>query len=585
MTIKPEYPRPRLRRDSYINLNGEWEFCLNRAPDCAIYDRSIRVPFPPEAPLSGLGIAVEPEDYLHYRRSFSLPQGFNRGRVLLHFGAVDQECEVVVNGHAVGGHRGGYLPFALDITDALQAGGNVVEVCARDQTESAPYARGKQKLTRKGHMASIFYTPCSGIWKTVWLESVPERYIVDLRFTPHCESGQVELFVETNAPGRAEVGIRFGDEAVFSGSVATDEPVFIDLANPRLWLPETPNLYDVRVRFGEDRVDSYLGMRCFEARPDANGVMRFFLNGEPFFFNGVLDQGYWPEGLLTAPSEDALRRDILAMKDLGFNTLRMHVKVEEEMFYTLCDRLGMVVWQDMPNGGDEYDMTFVTYLPNGIRPFGRVVRDSHYRWFARRDAGGRAQFCEELEGMVRLLYSYPCVALWTPFNEGWGQFDAREATERIRRIDPTRLVNEACGWFDQGGGDVYSIHNYLRRLKVSPKPPRVVALTEYGGVACPVPGHTASDKAFGYKKACTSGEELTHRYERLWNEEILPAIQSGLSAAIYTQVSDIEDEVNGIMTYDREVVKLDRNTVKALNARLVEAFRRAVSSGAGRNEV
>ena len=571
---KPEYPRPRLRRDSCILLNGAWEFCVSRSADRAAYDRVIQVPFPPEAPLSGAGIAVQPEDYLHYRRAFSLPEGFHRGRVLLHFGAVDQECEVRVNGRLAGSHRGGYLPFSLDVTEALREGENVIELCARDSTEGAPYARGKQKRIRKGRMASIFYTPCSGIWKTVWLESVPVRYIADLRFTPHCDASQIELFIQTNAPGQAEVEIQFEDDRIWSGRVATDAPVRVELANPRLWSPDAPNLYDVSVRFGEDRVTSYFGMRCVEAKPDSGGVPRFFLNGAPFFFNGVLDQGYWPEGLLTAPSEDALRRDILAMKALGYNTLRMHVKVEEEAFYTLCDRLGMVVWQDMPNGGGEYDMAFVTYLPNGIEPFGRIVRDSHYRWFARQDADGRAQFHEELEGMVRLLYSYPCIALWTPFNEGWGQFDARAATERIRRIDATRPINEACGWFDQGGGDVFSFHNYLRRLKVSPKPPRVVALTEYGGYAFPVPGHTTGDKAFGYKKACRSGGELTRRYEQLWNEEILPAVQNGLSAAIYTQLSDVEEEVNGILTYDRQVLKLDEAAVRQLNARLYEAFRR-----------
>ena len=576
--IKPEYPRPRLRRDSYLNLNGEWAFCINHSPECASYDRVIRVPFPPEAPLSGVGIVAQPEDTLHYRRTFSLPEGFHRGRVLLHFGAVDQECEVWLNRIKVGGHRGGYLPFSMDITDALQKGENVLEVCARDYTEHAPYARGKQKLTRKGHMASIFYTPCSGIWKTVWLESVPERYITDLKLTPRVDSAQVEMFIRTNTPGQAEAEISFCGAAVWKGVLAANAPARIDLPELHLWSPDTPNLYDVNVRFGEDRVESYFGMRHFEARPDGSGIMRFFLNGEPFFFNGVLDQGYWPDGLLTAPSLDALRHDILTIKGLGYNTLRMHVKVEEETFYTLCDQLGMTVWQDMPNGGGEYNMTFVTYLPNGIEGFGRSIRDSHYRWFARQDAGGRAQYYEELEDMVRLLCSYPCIALWTPFNEGWGQFDAGAATERIRRIDPTRLINEACGWFDQGGGDLFSIHNYLRRLKVSPRPPRVVALTEYGGYACPIRGHTYNDKAFGYKKTCRSGEELTKRYEQLWDTEILPAIRNGLSAAIYTHVSDIEEEVNGIMTYDREIVKFQADTVRKLHARAFEEFDRTASS-------
>ena len=256
---------------------------------------------------------------------------------------------------------------------------------------------------------------------------------------------------------------------------------------------------------------------------------------------------------------------------MGYNTLRKHIKIEEEQFYYLCDKLGMIVWQDMPCGGGEYNILFVTYLPNVSDIFARGVKDSHYGLFARADAEGREQFMRELEGMVRLLYNYPCIALWTPFNEGWGQFDAKKATALIRSIDPDRLVNEACGWYDQGGGDLYSIHNYLRKLKVSPKKDRAVALTEYGGYAYPEKGHMACEKEFGYK-AYSSKEELTANYERLWNEEIYPNLERGLSAAIYTQVSDVEEEINGVFTYDREVVKLEEGAVRALNARLYDEF-------------
>lgn len=569
--VKPEYPRPNLVRDSYINLNGPWEFRIDDAPACRAYDRKILVPFPPEAPLSGVGVVAQPDEYLHYRRRFALPEGFNRGRVILHFGAVDQECEVWLNGTAVGGHRGGYNPFSLDITDALLPGENELTVRARDWTEHRPYARGKQKLKRSGKYASIFYTPCSGIWKTVWLESVPRRHVTGVRFTPLCEASQVRVEVRANMPGSAGVRIRFEGREVWRGEVETGAPADVDLPGFHYWSPEQPNLYDVTVELGEDRVESYFGMRSFGTAPDGKGIVRFTMNGKPFFFNGLLDQGYWPDGLLTAPSDAALEHDIRTLKAMGYNTLRMHVKVEEERFYYLCDRIGMVVWQDMPNGGGDYNMFFVTELPNAYDWFARGVEDSRYEWFMREDAEGREAYCRELDEMVNLLYNYPCIALWTPFNEGWGQFDARKATARIRAIDATRLVNEACGWFDQGGGDLHSIHNYIHKLKVSPKPPRAVALTEYGGYSWPVEGHVPCEKAFGYQ-AYRSREELTDNYARLWNEEIYPNLNNGLSAAIYTQVSDIEEEINGVLTYDREIVKLDEATVRELNRRLYDEF-------------
>ncbi|MBQ8963826.1 MAG: glycoside hydrolase family 2 [Clostridia bacterium] len=569
--VKPEYPRPNLVRDSYVNLNGPWEFCLNQAEACDAYDRQILVPFPPEAPLSGIGEIAQPQDWLHYRRRFTLPEGFNRGRVLLHFGAVDQECDVWLNDVPVGSHRGGYNPFTLDVTDALRPGENALRVRVKDRTEHAPYARGKQKLSRAGKYASIFYTPCSGIWKTVWLESVPRAYITGLRITPLYDQARVRLEISAAAPGRAEVCVSLRGEPVWRGEVATGEPTEIDLPGFEPWSPDCPTLYDLKLTLGEDTVSSYFGMRVFEMKPDARGVPRFYLNKKPFFFNGLLDQGYWPEGLLTAPSEAALEYDIRALKDLGYNTLRKHVKVEEERFYYLCDRLGMVVWQDMPNGGGEYNMFFVTELPNAFDWFARGVADDRYDWFAREDEAGKAQFSRELEEMVARLYNYPCIALWTPFNEGWGQFDAKAATARIRAIDPTRLVNEACGWFDQGSGDLHSIHNYIHKLKVKPKPPRAVALTEYGGYSWAVEGHVPCEKEFGYQ-AYRSREELTRNYERLWNEEIFPNLAQGLSAAIYTQVSDIEEEINGVLTYDREVVKLDAAAVRRLNARLYAEF-------------
>ena len=571
--VKPEYPRPSLVRADWLCLNGVWDCCINRSPECDLYDAAILVPFPPEAPLSGVGRIVGPEDRLHYRRTFALPDSWQSGRRLLHFGAVDQECAVVLNGVEVGTHRGGYLPFTLDVTDALRPGENTLEVHVLDRTERAPYPRGKQLLVRKGRLGGMFYTPVSGIWKTVWLEPVPERHVTALRLTPRFDEGQVELELTANHPGSARVTISFRGGEAWSGEVEAGMSMRIDLPDFHPWSPDAPDLYDVEVAFGDDRVRGYFGMRAFGTVRDRRGVLRFSLNGKPFFFNGLLDQGYWPDSLMTPPSDAALEHDIRTAKALGFNTLRKHVKIEEERFYYLCDKLGMIVWQDMPCGGGSYNMLFVTYLPNLLGKLCRSVRDDRYRLFAREDAEGRTDFHRELGDMVRQLSPHPCIALWTPFNEGWGQFDAREATALIRGIDPTRLVNEACGWFDQGGGDVYSIHNYFRRLKVSPAPDRVVALTEFGGHTCPEPGHTTGEREYGYR-AHASHEALAEACCQLWEEQLIPNLARGLSAAIYTQVSDIEGEINGLMTYDREVLKLDPETARALNRRLYEAFRR-----------
>ena len=566
-SVKQEYPRPNMVRASYLNLNGEWDCCINHAPACEEYDRKILVPFCPESVLSGVGVIVQPDNYLHYRKRFTLPEGFNRGRVLLHFGAVDQECTVYLNGKTLGEHRGGYLPFAFDLSEALCEGENEITLCVRDQTEKAPYARGKQRLKKTGLLSSIFYTPTSGIWKTVWMESVPEDYITGVRMNPRYDDAQIEMEIKTNKPGKAKVVISFMGEIVCEAGVETDRKVCIDLPDFKAWSPDEPNLYDVVIEYGEDRVESYFGMRIFEQKRDSKGILRFYLNKKPFIFNGLLDQGYWPDGILTPASDAAYEYDIRTLKDMGYNTLRKHIKIEEERFYYLCDEISMVVWQDMHNGGGDYNMVFVTYLPNAFEWFARGVKDNHYGIFKRSDAEGRAQFYRELEGMINLLYNYPCNALWTPFNEGWGQFDAKTATAKIRAIDSTRLINEACGWFDQGGGDLYSIHNYAPGLSVSPKEDRVVALTEFGGYAYPEKGHMAFEKEFGYQ-SYRSREELTENYKRLWEEEIYPNLKSGLSAVIYTQVSDIEEEINGVFTYDREVVKLEAETVRELNKRL-----------------
>lgn len=592
-----EYPRPDLVRDSYYNLNGEWDCCINCYADADAheYSKKILVPFSPETVLSGVEEILEPGMYLHYRKEFRLPEGFRKSRVLLHFGAVDQECEVFLNGKWLGAHKGGYLPFSFDVTEAL-AEENILTVHVTDETEQSPHARGKQKLSKKGILSSLFYTPQSGIWQTVWMESVEEEYIDWVKITPLYDEGAVKIRVKT--AGRetcAEEGTKEDQKGQFGASVTTqasakavqiivvendkiaaqaqaepDKDCVILLNDFKSWSPEHPFLYDVKISYGKDEVTSYFGMRKVSTGRDENGILRFFLNNKPYFFNGLLDQGYWPESLMTPPCDEALVYDISKQKEMGYNTIRKHVKVELPRFYYHCDRLGMMVWQDMPNGGGAYNMVFVAGIANFSDSIAREMSDDNYRRFKREDKEGRRQYCRDLTGMVKHLYNHPCIAAWVPFNEGWGQFDAKWVTEKLRGLDKSRLINQACGWFDQKGGDMYSIHNYKKGLTVSPQE-RVVALTEFGGYAYPVAGHMFSKKKFGYKHY-PSGEALTDGYRRLFEEEIFPNIERGLSAAVYTQVSDIETEINGVMTYDREVDKLDLDTVQELNRKLYRIF-------------
>ncbi len=569
--VLPEYPRPNLVRESFINLNGEWEYCINEEKTTNRYDGKILVPFSPETELSGVKKIVMPKNYLHYRKTFTIPEDFNKGRVLLHFGAVDQECTVVLNGNVLGEHIGGYTAFHFDITNYLVKGENVLTLCVKDMTEEAPHARGKQKLVKKGKYGSLFYTPQSGIWKTVWMESVAEDYIEKIKITPLLDDKAVCLHIKTNVSGTAKVQVLEQGKVVKEETVATNKDVNIVLDQVHVWTPDDPYLYDLKVVFGEDEVQSYFGMRKFHVGKDSKGILRFFMNNKPFFFNGILDQGYWPESLLTNPTDEALKYDIIKLKELGFNTIRKHIKVEPDRFYYHCDKIGMIVWQDMPNGGGDYNMIFVTYLTNAFDWFARGVRDNLYGMFKRQDKEGRAQYYRDLEAMIEQLYNHPSIAVWVPFNEGWGQFDARRATALIRSLDKTRFVNEACGWFDQQGGDMYSIHNYKPGLTVKPQEDRVVALTEFGGYSFAMKGHLACEKEFGYQ-SYNSKEELTTNYKRLWEDEIYPNLEHGLSSTIYTQTSDIEEEINGIFTYDRDEVKFVENEVKEINKKLYRMF-------------
>ena len=546
----PEYPRPQLRRESYLNLNGPWEYAITREnAEPEEFDGEIIVPFAPESELSGVGRTLKPGEFLWYRRELVLPEGFNVGRVLLHFGAVDQCARVWVNGTDACAHTGGYLGFSADITELLYAEGEVNEILVRvtDDTDKSYHTRGKQKLKPGG----IWYTPVSGIWQTVWCESVPENYIRALYITPHVDQGAVELYVDGEGPCRALIGGMAYD--FYAGT-----PALLRLGEEiHLWTPEDPCLYELTLALGEDRVESYFAMRSFSVEADSEGVKRLCLNGKPYFHNGLLDQGWWPDGLYTAPSDEALSYDIEAAKAMGFNMLRKHVKVEPLRWYYHCDRLGMLVWQDMPNGGGSYNPAVISApLLTGWH-----MKDGKYGAFGRKDERGRAEFTEELREMVTQLYNCPCIAMWVPFNEGWGQFDAEKNVAAILEIDSTRTIDHASGWHDQGIGDFKSLHVYFDDYRYAPdKQGRCVILTEFGGYAFAVEGHTADVKPFGYKKF-KSAAELRRGLTLLYDGQIRPAVKKGLSAAVYTQLTDVEGELNGLITYDRRELKLPADAV------------------------
>lgn len=558
--ILTEYPRPQMRRNSYLNLNGRWEYAITDSDESPRrWDGTILVPFSPESALSGVGRSLQPGQTLWYRREVILPQGFipADGRLLLHFGAVDQEAAVYWNGRLLGRHMGGYNAFTLDATDALGPRNSLV-VRVHDDTDASFHSRGKQKTRRGG----IWYTPQSGIWQTVWMEAVPRHYIESLRIVPLFDQSAVEVMVRCSQPLQCEATVDGRTVPFTSGELAR-----IPMPDFRAWSPEDPYLYDLSVTLGEDRVESYFGMRKMEVRADRGGVKRLFLNGEPYFQSGLLDQGYWPDGLYTAPSDEALIYDIQTAKAMGFNLLRKHIKVEPMRWYYHCDRLGMMVWQDMPSGGGKYRFSTITLpLVTGIHR-----RDNHYRAFARASSQGRGEYMDELEEMVGQLFNAPSVVLWVPFNEGWGQFDSTFVMERLRALDPTRPVDPASGWHDQGAGELRSLHVYFKPFRFRrDRRGRALALSEFGGYNLRVDGHCFNQKDYGYRRL-PDAAALWRDFSRLYEREVLPAVPRGLCASVYTQLSDVEDELNGLMTYDRRVVKLDADEVRELNERLKEA--------------
>ena len=545
------YPRPQMRRDSYLNLNGLWHFFTTSYYSAGEYDTDILVPFCPESKLSGTERHFADSGVLTYCRTFTLPASFLKGRVLLHFGAVDQEATVCVNKKIVCEHKGGYDAFSVDITDALQEENELVVLC-RDCLHNQYYPYGKQVLPQK--RGGMWYTPVSGIWQTVWLESVPETYIQKLSI----ENRGYGVTISTKPKLDGKVIIpELGEFSLENGTVT------ITPENPHLWSPEDPYLYDFTVETAEDRVDSYFAIRSLEIKK-VGEYPRLCLNGQPYFFHGLLDQGYWPDGIFTPAKPECYADDIIAMKKLGFNTLRKHIKVEPEEFYYQCDKLGMIVFQDMVNNGD-YKFLRDTALPTiGIQKLDD--RKLH------RDETARKMFLECMEATVNQLKNHPCICYWTIFNEGWGQFDSDNVYEAFKKLDDTRFIDSTSGWFRREKTDVDSRHVYFRKVKLTGDGVKPLVLSEFGGKTYRADGHVFNpDKSYGYG-GCDSLEKLNEAVSKLYLEEVLPCVEKGLCAAIYTQVSDVEDEINGLLTYDRKLCKLNEETMLPIAEALQDAL-------------
>jgi len=556
VTAHPEYPRPQMKREEWLNLNGMWEYAIRpeeeKAPEQ--YDGYILVPFPVESALSGVKKPVGKENLIWYRRTFTIPKNWAKKRVLLNFEAVDWETTVWINGRQMGTHRGGYDPFTFDITDALKKRGKQeVVLSVWDPINEGTQPRGKQVRDPHG----IWYTSVTGIWGTAWLEPVEQTRIESLKIIPDIDTGEVHVIV--HCPDKAlgyqvELLVSEEESTEIKAKGMVGQKISMTLPEPKLWSPDSPALYDLKVLLKDnqdreiDRIESYFGMRKISVAKDEAGINRLYLNNQAQFMIGPLDQGWWPDGLYTAPTDEALRYDLEVTKQLGMNMLRKHVKAEPRRFYYWCDKLGVLVWQDMPNGDSH---------------IGREGKDIE------RSPESSGQFEVELNRMIDSLYNHPCIVMWVPFNEGWGQYDTARLVDWIKQLDPTRLVNNASGWADRGVGDVHDIHSYPGPDAPANEPNRAAVLGEFGGLGLPIKGHTWQDeKNWGYR-SFDNAEDLINAYIELI-EKLQVLVKEGLSAAVYTQTTDVEIEVNGLMTYDRAIIKMDPARVANLNNELTK---------------
>ncbi len=539
-----EYPRPQLKRDSYFCLNGYWDFSIRNNGDVT-FNGKILVPFVPESRISGIEIEIKDDDLLFYERKFTLQKDFLRDRVILHIGACDQYAELFVNGKNVG-RFGAYLPYSFDITELLCEGENHLRIVARDSLDTdIPY--GKQTKKRGG----MWYTKVSGIWQTVWFESVPEKYIKELKITPDLNGVDIEIF-----GGEEKKTLIFnGKEYTFSGGKFR-----LEVEDPIPWTPNNPHLYYFSVVSGEDRVESYFGLRTVEIK-EINGKRVICLNGRPIFMHGLLDQGYFPDGIFLPATPKGFEDDVTRMKECGFNMLRKHIKLEPELFYYYCDLHGMLVWQDFINNG-KYSFFIDTALPTVFLRKGINHKASERR---------RGFFMDTAKGIIEKLYNHPSVVYYTIFNEGWGQFDADECYEILKPLDKTRIFDTTSGWFKAKKTDVESEHIYFKPIKLKPSDKPIV-LSEFGGYSHRVEGHIFNlDKNYGYK-SFERAEDYENALVSLYENEVIPAIDLGLCATVYTQVSDVEDETNGLLTYDRKVLKVSSERMKNTAEKIFAAF-------------
>lgn len=547
----PEYPRPQMVRENWLNLNGLWDYAIlpkeNSEP--SKWDGKILVPYPVESALSGVKKRINPDQKLWYHTTFRIPKEWQETqKIILHFEAVDWETAIYINGKNAGIHKGGYDPFNIDITPFLKNKGkqNLV-LSVWDPTDAGFQPRGKQVRNPKG----IWYTPVTGIWQTVWLEPVNSQYIDNYKLVPDIDNEKVTFYIHSfdkNQPADLLIKVFDSNGEIATAKGNTASPVEINIPDPELWSPDNPFLYDIDITLisngkETDHVSGYFGMRKISLEKDEKGLTRIFLNNKFLFQNGLLDQGYWPDGIYTPPTEEAMKYDLVITKKLGFNMLRKHVKIEPRRFYYLCDKTGLLVWQDMPSG-DKY--------------IGRNDPDFE------RTSESKKQFEFELSKMIVTKYNHPCIVMWVAFNEGWGQYNTEGIVRFIKDIDPTRLVNSASGWTDRGVGDVHDIHHYPEPRTPEPEEDRAIVLGEFGGLGLPVEKHTWEEEAWGYRNM-KNFNELLDKYEQFYSTVWQFKVDPGLSAAVYTQTTDVETETNGLMTYDRKIIKLNLGDAYKIN--------------------